>query len=314
MKNIILTILAIQFCFMSNAQNRTQAFDSSSFFRTFSHHNIKANGINVHYVSGGKGEPIILLHGWPEDWYEWRKVMLLLQDKYTVYAVDLRGWGKTEKPANGYTLDTLAEDLNQFIIALNLQNVHLVGHDWGAPISAAFTALHEEKVKSLTLIEASLNGTGAGGEKLLNFSDKWTPLWFFPFLATPDLAEDMINGNEKIFYTWILKHMTPHPELVFTSEDIQHYIQTNTNPQLTKATCRYYKNILDSTHPKQLAKQLSIPVMVVGGEKSLGQWMIDAVKNSFAPQAKGVIIKDCGHVVPEEKPKELAQLIIDFTK
>jgi pimeloyl-ACP methyl ester carboxylesterase len=289
-----------------------QHFSEKTFFKTFSHYTVSANGINFHFVSGGKGEAVLLLHGWPEDWYEWRDVMPALAENHTVYAIDLRGWGKTDKPDSGYTILSLAEDINQLMIALHLEKVNIVGHDWGAPIGYAFSALHPEKVSTLTLVEASM--PGIGGEKLLNFTDKWTPLWFFPFLATPGLAEEMINGKERIFYSWILQHMASHPDSVFTESDIDYYINTNTNPKLTKASCEYYRNIYVTTEQiKKLAtNKLTLPVMVIGAEKSLGQWMIDAVKNSFAPNAKGIIMKDCGHIIPEEKPHELAGYLLNF--
>ena len=83
---------------------------------TFSHHTASVNGIQLHYVMGGKGDPVVLLHGWPETWYEWRHVMPALAKNYTVIAPDLRGLGDSSKPASGYDGNTTAEDIYQLVI------------------------------------------------------------------------------------------------------------------------------------------------------------------------------------------------------
>ena len=103
---------------------------------TFSHHTASVNGIQMHYVIGGQGEPVVLLHGWPETWYEWRHVMPALAKNYTVIAPDLRGLGDSSKPLTGYDGNTTAEDIYQLLSHLGLhQKVYLVGHDVGGPDS-----------------------------------------------------------------------------------------------------------------------------------------------------------------------------------
>jgi len=90
---------------------------------TFSHHTASVNGIQMHYVIGGKGAPVVLLHGWPETWYEWHKVMPALAKNYTVIAPDLRGLGDTSKPYTGYDGNTTAEDIYQLLSQLRTQNL-----------------------------------------------------------------------------------------------------------------------------------------------------------------------------------------------
>ena len=98
---------------------------------TFSHHTASVNGIQLHYVMGGKGDPVVLLHGWPETWYEWRHVMLALAKNYTVIAPDLRGIGDSSKPPTGYDGKTVAEDIHQLVTKLGFNSIYLVGHDIG---------------------------------------------------------------------------------------------------------------------------------------------------------------------------------------
>ena len=99
---------------------------------TFSHHTTSVNGIQLHYVTGGHGDPVVLLHGWPQTWYEWHKVMPALAKNYTVIAPDLRGLGDSSKPVTGYDGNTTAEDIYQLVSQLGLgQKIYLVGHDVG---------------------------------------------------------------------------------------------------------------------------------------------------------------------------------------
>ena len=102
---------------------------------TFSHHTATVNGIQLHYVIGGKGDPVVLLHGWPETWYEWRHVMPALGKDYTVIVPDLRGLGDSSKPLTGYDGKSVAEDIYQLVTQLGFKNIFLVGHDIGAEIA-----------------------------------------------------------------------------------------------------------------------------------------------------------------------------------
>lgn len=235
-----------------------------------------------------------------------------LAEKFTVIAPDLRGWGESDKPNDGYDIYTLSDDIHEFIQTLKLDNVNIIGHDWGAPVGYAVAARYQDRIKTLTLIEASM--PGIGGENLLDFSEKWTPLWFFPFLATPELSQQLITGKEKQFYEWILRHMAVNPDVAFTQDDLDHYVSINSAAGISNATFQYYSNVYKTAAQiKELSKSmLSIPVMVVGAERSLGNWMIDAVRNAFAPQARGFVMQNCGHVIPEEKPEELLPILYDF--
>src|SRR5262245_19543646 len=98
---------------------------------TFSHHTTSVNGIQLHYVIGGQGDPVVLLHGWPETWYAWHKVMPALAKNYTVISPDLRGLGDSSKPATGYDGNTTAEDIYQLVSQLGFSKIFLVAHDIG---------------------------------------------------------------------------------------------------------------------------------------------------------------------------------------
>ena len=107
---------------------------------TFSHHMATVNGIQLHYVMGGKGDPVVLLHGYPQSWYEWREIMPALAKNYTVIAPDVRGFGDSSKPITGYDGNTTAEDIYQLVSQLGFSNIFLVAHDVGAQTAYSYAA------------------------------------------------------------------------------------------------------------------------------------------------------------------------------
>ena len=120
------------------ADEQQQLMDGISFKIddvTFSHHTASVNGIQLHYVIGGQGDPVVLLHGWPETWYAWHKVMPALAKNYTVIAPDLRGMGDSSKPLTGYDGKTVAEDIHRLVTQLGFKSIFLVGHDIGSATS-----------------------------------------------------------------------------------------------------------------------------------------------------------------------------------
>ena len=108
---------------------------------TFSHHMATVNGIQLHYVIGGQGDPVVLLHGYPQSWYEWRHIMPALAKNYTVIAPDVRGFGDSSKPITGYDGNTTAEDIYQLVSQLGFDNIFLVAHDVGAQTAYSFARL-----------------------------------------------------------------------------------------------------------------------------------------------------------------------------
>ena len=165
---------------------------------TFSHHTASVNGIQMHYVIGGQGDPVVLLHGWPQTWYEWRHVMPALSRNYTVIVPDLRGLGDSSKPVDGYDGNTTAEDIHQLVIQLGFRDIFLVGHDLGAFISYSYAAAHPNEVSRLVILDVPIAGTGPA----LNL----TRLWHIPFHMVRDIPETLVEGKEREYLTWFYNH------------------------------------------------------------------------------------------------------------
>ena len=125
------------------------------------HHFAEIGEVMLHYVVAGSGPPIVLLHGWPQTWYEWRHVIPALAARYTVIAPDMRGLGDSSRPLIGYDKKTVAEDIWQLVAErLRHQSFHLVGHDWGGPTAFALAAAHPEAVTKLAIIDVVIPGDG----------------------------------------------------------------------------------------------------------------------------------------------------------
>jgi pimeloyl-ACP methyl ester carboxylesterase len=146
------TVLSLQQRSLAQEQQQQTAYDAGKPIEdlsfeidnvTFSHHTASVNGIQMHYVIGGQGDPVVLLHGWPQTWYEWHHIMPALAKNYTVIAPDLRGLGDSSKPFTGYDGNTTAEDIYQLLSQLGLdQKIYLVGHDLGVLTVYSYAASH----------------------------------------------------------------------------------------------------------------------------------------------------------------------------
>ena len=119
------------------------------------HFTERVNGVNIHYVAQGEGEPVLLLHGWPEFWYSWRNQLPVLGESYRAIAPDMRGFGYSDKPLSGYDTRTAAADMYELARALGYEQVRLVAHDIGARVAFRFTLDHPEAVRKLALIDST---------------------------------------------------------------------------------------------------------------------------------------------------------------
>jgi len=130
---------------------------------TFSHHMASVNGIQLHYVIGGKGDPVVFLHGWPQTWYEWHHVIPVLAKNYTVIVPDLRGLGDSSKPLTGYDGNTTAEDVYQLVSQLGFNKIFLAAHDIGSQTAYSYAATHPNNVSKLVIMEFAFPGFSPPG-------------------------------------------------------------------------------------------------------------------------------------------------------
>ena len=169
---------------------------------------VEANGIRVHYVRQGAGEPLVLLHGWPEFWYVWRKNIGPLSEHFDVVAPDLRGFGLSEKPGlpdpPGRLLDELAEDLLGLADALGLEKFGIVSHDVGSFVAQRFAARYPERVRGLFFFNCVYPGIG----KRWLEPDSVTETWYQSFHQQP-WAADLVGSSREACGIY-LKHFLDH--------------------------------------------------------------------------------------------------------
>lgn len=296
----------------SKLTNAATNFDRASFAKTFTHHKTQVNVIQIHYVMGGKGEPVVLLHGWPQSWYAWRKVMPILAQRYTVIVPDMRGFGKSSKPDTGYDKPIVAEDIYQLVRQLGYDRIFLVGQDWGGPVATALTINHPEIVRRLVNIEGILPGTVAIDANQLMTG---RGAWWFPFHnADNHIAEMLIQGQERDYLSYMIRSLMYDPTSV-TEVDIDEYARTYAGPGGARGGFEYYRTYAaDAKFYQQAATQkLMMPVMAVGGAASEvgGEGVIRSMQ-TVAQNVRGVIISRCGHYAIEERPNEIAQELLGF--
>jgi pimeloyl-ACP methyl ester carboxylesterase len=297
---IVLVLLAALPC-------PAQISNPAGFNRTFTHHTMNAHGIRMHYVTGGRGEPIVLLHGFASTWYEWRHVMPELAKRYTVVVPDLRGAGDSAKPTTGYDKRTMAEDIYQLVRQLGHQRIFLVGHDIGFSVAYSYAALHPGDVRRLALIEGLLAGVGDWEEAKRN------PLfWHFSFHSVPNLPEALVEGRERIYLNEFWEHGSYNPAAI-TEADKNEYLRSYAAPGGMRAAFDYYRAFPeDERQNREYARRkLLMPVLALGGSQAIGEMALRAAR-AVATNVRGNVIEHCGHWVPEERPEYLTEQLLTF--
>lgn len=287
--------------------------NSATLETIFTHNYAFVNGIRLHYVIGGQGEPVVLLHGWPHSWYQWHRVMPALAEQYTVIAVDLRGFGDSSKPTSGYDSRTEAEDIYQLVHKLGFERVFLTGADWGAPVAYAYACAHPEDVRRIVNLDATL--PGFGWEDLPHYSAETSReggIWHFAFNAVPDLPEALIAGRERIFLSYFFKRYAYNP-CGITEAEIDEYVRCFSAPGTVRGSLGLYRAIFESAEQnRENAKtQLKMPVLVLGASHGLGSRPIKAME-AVAEDVRGSVIEGCGHFIPEERPEYLIEQMLKF--
>lgn len=279
--------------------------------KPFRHRRVEAAGIAFHLVDGGQGPAIVLLAGFPQSWYAWRKVMPLLSDRYRVIAIDLPGQGDSEKPIDGYDTQTAGERIHALLGELGLDRYFLVGHDVGAWISYPYAAKYPHEVRRLVLIDGNIPGVTL--RPTLEIGPENWRSWHFLFHIIPDLPEALYQGKERVLIEWFFSKKSANKPGIFTRADLDEYERVYTTLGGMRGMLGYYRAVhQDMAQNATLRDQkLTTPLLAIGGSVGSAPDLPEAMK-PLAEHLEGSIIDDCGHYIPEEKPEELVQVMHDF--
>jgi len=272
------------------------------------HHTVQLNGIKQHYVTAGSGPAVLLLHGWPQTSYEWHRVLPLLAADHTVIAPDLRGFGFSSKPAGGYDALTIAADLAALTEYLELTNVTVIGHDWGAVFGYVFAARYPERVRALGIVEMAIPGVGVMETAMVPVPEG-NFLWHMGFQSVPDLPELLIADKERPYLRWFFEHFAYDPTAIGPT-DLDEYVAAITQVGALRAGLAVYQEFFSTGEQvAELAKTpLTIPVRAYGGVACLGELTLMSVR-AVAPGAEGGVIERCGHWAAEERPDFVAAMV-----
>jgi pimeloyl-ACP methyl ester carboxylesterase len=281
---------------------------------TFSHHTVPVNGIQIHYVIGGHGDPVVLVHGWPETWYAWHKVMPALAKNYTVIAPDLRGLGDSSKPLTGYDGKTLAEDIHQLVTKLGFKTVLLVGHDIGSFVVYPYAAEHPTEVKKLVVIDVPPPGFFRPPQV-----NGGPPLWWILLHQIRDVPEALVQGKEREYLSWHFQHLAYNPAAI-TQDAIDEYVSHYSAPGGMRAGFEHYRAFpQDAIQNQNYSKtKLTIPVLALGGGYiptfggNITMPTIIYGMKILAQNVTGITVPNSGHYIPEEQPKFLIDQLFKF--
>lgn len=288
----------------------------------FVHHFTDLGEVMLHHVSldaspaaDGNAIPAILIHGWPQTWFEWSRVMPELAEDRPVIAPDMRGLGDSSRPLTGYDKKTVAADIITLLRDhLGISRFHLVGHDWGGPTAFRVAAALPESVVSFSLLDVVIPGDGGdfsqGGRR-----------WHHQFHLTPDLPEALVAGREDIYLNWFYDNFAWRPDAI-TPQARSEYLRTYTQPGALRAGFSFYRAIpQDLADNKTLLESgftMEMPVLAMGGEKWEARGRRTEPEESMrriAKNVRGVVVADSGHFIPEENPDVVcAELRQHFTE
>lgn len=270
----------------------------------FKHQVAFVNGVNIHYVIGGTGDPLVLVHGFGQNWYMWNRLLPELSKHFTVIAPDLRGVGESDKPTGGYDKKTMAVDIHELVKKLGFPNINLAGHDIGLMVAYAYAAQYRSEVKKVALLDALLPGVDPVWS---DFSGK---AWWFGFFARP-VAGDLVSGKAGEFLTdfWAV---VGHPES-FTKDETTEFIRAYSVPGATTGSFHWFGAFpQDATDNKEFMKQkLQMPLLAMGAEFGSGSFLA-AHCRVVASNVTEVKIMGAGHWIVQEQTALVQKGLLDF--
>ena len=269
-------------------------------------HFSKANGVRLHYLTVGTGDPVILLHGYAQTSHMWRPLMARLAARHTVIAPDLRGAGQSAKPPGGYDKKTMAQDIRALAVSLGCKTIKLAGHDIGLMVAYAYAAQYPDEVRRIALMDAFLPGVG-------DWRTVWLmrDLWHFHFYGETPLK--LVAGRERIYFEHFWNDFAANRKKSVSERDRRFYAREYARPGGMRAGFEYFRNFeQDAADFEKMSKRkLTMPMLVLTGEKASGEFLIEQGR-MVAIDVEGVVVKNSGHWLVDEAPDRVLPKLASF--
>jgi pimeloyl-ACP methyl ester carboxylesterase len=266
----------------------------------------EANGVRLHYRIAGQGNLVVLLHGYTQDSHMWLPLMAELAQMHTVIAPDLRGFGRSSAPTNGYTKAEMARDVHALLQGLGHRRVRMVGHDIGLMIAYAYAAQYPAEVDRIVLMDAFLPGVG-------DWKDVWLlrDLWHFHFHGEVPLA--LVKGRERTYFEHFWNDFAADRTHSIPERDRRLYAKAYAQPGHMRAGFEVFRAFEQDAKDFAAFAQtrLQMPMLVVTGEKASGEFLIQQGR-LVATNVEGVVIRGSGHWLMEEAPEQVIPKVAEF--
>jgi pimeloyl-ACP methyl ester carboxylesterase len=266
----------------------------------------QVDGLRLHYLSAGHGPAVILLHGYTQTSRMWTPIIPLLAQKFTVIAPDLPGIGDSDIPKDGLDMKTAAIRIHGLAKSLGVEKARVVGHDIGLMVAYAYAAQFPAETEKLVVMDAFLPGVAGWKDVYDN-----PGIWHFRFNGpTPEV---LVRGRERTYFDYFWNDFSADKTHSIPEADRAAYTAAYARPGRMRSGWAYFVSFQQAARDfAQLSQtRLTMPVLAIGGEKANGQLLGEQMK-LVATGATMVVLKDCGHWVMEEKPKETIDALIKF--
>jgi len=266
----------------------------------------EVDGVKLHYTTGGHGPALVLLHGYAETSRMWTPILPVLGEKFMVIAPDLPGIGDSSIPADGLDMKSAAIRIHALARSLGVKKARVVGHDIGLMVAYAYAAQFPAEVEKLVVMDAFLPGVD-GGDAVYNNPG----LWHFRFHGETPAA--LVRGRERMYFDYYWNEFAADKTRSLSEADRKAYTEAYARPGRMKAGWAYFASFPQTAKDfAQLSQsKLTMPVLSIGGEKSLGEVLGQQMK-LVATDVTVVVLKNTGHWILEENPKETTDALAKF--
>jgi pimeloyl-ACP methyl ester carboxylesterase len=266
----------------------------------------KVANVELHYLTAGRGPTVLLLHGFAETSRMWRPLIPLLAEKFTVIAPDLPGIGDSSIPADKIDMLSSASRIHELLRSLGTEKALVVGHDIGLMVAYAYATQFPSETEKLALMDAFLPGV-EGWEAIYNAPN----IWHFRFNG--EYPEKLVQGRERTYFEYFWNVFAADKNHSIPEAERKAYTDAYAKPGRMRAAWTYFASWpeLAKDFAKLSQTKLTIPVLSIGGEKSLGN-QLGAQMRLVADNVSVIVLPNTGHWILEERPKETTEALVKF--